>query len=112
MVVMAMMTPSIVVAAAPAPSVMMTASAVVAHMAVSATMTALDLDERIVLYRQRACGRRAQPGRGGKRHEQCRRQRRGSNQQSAFHLISSSRGTATNATISRNWNGSREGEAS
>src|ERR1700710_1649527 len=72
---------------APAPSVMMPASAAVAHMAVAMAMTALHLDHGIVLYRERTCGRHAQHGRGGNRRNQCCRQRRGANQQCTFHVI-------------------------
>jgi hypothetical protein len=84
---MAMMAPTIVVAATPAPSVMMTASAMVAHMTVATAMAALHLDHGIVLADERARGRCAQHGRGGNGCDQGCRQRRGSNQQSAFHVI-------------------------
>ena len=59
---MAMMAPSIMVAAAAAPPVMVTASAPVAHMAVATAMAALHLNHGIVLAHKRARRGRAQHG--------------------------------------------------
>ena len=59
---MAMVAPSEVMAVSPAPSVMVTASAAMAHMAVSTAMAALHLDHGIVLAHERARRGRAQHG--------------------------------------------------
>jgi hypothetical protein len=76
----------------------MVTTAAAMHMTVAVAMPASNLNHGVVWRGKR---RDPQPGGSGCGHCQCRREQRGTNQNNAFHAVSSHRMIAISGTIAR-----------